>query len=216
MKFDKENLHHAYVCVGNKEQVLESVLSFVENELGLRIAGNPDIRVEQFESFGIDDARRLNSAQLKKPILGDRMIFVVTLDNATMEAQNSLLKMFEEPTDNTHFFIVSQTQSIFVPTLLSRVQLEEMKEAEGADAKEFANKFLSSTKSERIGFLKDVIDEKNKGQALNILNSLERVLYTKEGTKESDAYETINLCRRYINDRGASVKILMEYLALNV
>jgi DNA polymerase III subunit delta' len=216
MKFKKDNLHHAYICVGDREQVLESVLSFVEEDLGIHILGNPDVRVEKFENFGIDDARRINSAQLKRAVTGGKMIFITSLVGATVEAQNSLLKMFEEPTENTYFFIISETAEIFLPTLLSRVQIEEIKSVNNLDTDRFVKKFLLSTKAKRIDMLKEIIEEKDKGEALRMLNALERELYSTRGAKESDSYEVINLCRRYISGRGASVKILMEYLALNM
>lgn len=216
MNWSTDNLHHAYICVGDKEQVKEYILSFIENDLDMNIKGNPDIRVEQYKNFGIDDAHRINSAQLKKSIDGGKMIFVLVLDGATMEAQNSLLKMFEEPTSDTHFFIITTTSDIFLPTLLSRVELIEYKSTTDKETVVLVDNFLNASKVKRIELLKEIIEEKDKAGALKLLNALEKSVYQKKGLSEVETYEVINLCRRYINDRGASVKILMEYLALSI
>jgi len=214
--FDKDNLHHAHVCAGDKEQILESVLSFIKDDLSIEVVGNPDVRIGHFDNFGINDARSINMAQLKKSTNGGKMIFVMSLVSITSEAQNSLLKMFEEPTKDTYFFVITNTADIFLPTLLSRVEIKKHNGGVNVEIEDFVKNFIKSNKAERLVLLKKMIEEKDKSKTLDLLNTLETTLYEKHGASAVGSYEVIDLCRRYINNRGASVKMLLEYLALSL
>jgi DNA polymerase III gamma/tau subunit len=79
------------------------------------------MRVESYETFGVDEGRELKEAQLSKSFGGGKKIFVISFETITVEAQNSLLKVFEEPTPDTHFFLISRTGSRLLPTLRSRI-----------------------------------------------------------------------------------------------
>ncbi|HMP28677.1 MAG TPA: hypothetical protein PKD85_03700 [Saprospiraceae bacterium] len=50
-------------------------------------------------------------------------IMVIWLPEYLGKEGNRLLKLIEEPTDNTHIFLVSENQSMIMPTILSRCQL---------------------------------------------------------------------------------------------
>ena len=116
---NKENLHHAYLLEGEGSVIVPELLKFMEKELKLVIRGNPDIWLGKFQTMSIDDARMIKETQSTKPISGDRRIFIIELNAVTHEAQNALLKVFEEPAQGTHFFIISPSSDIFLPTLRS-------------------------------------------------------------------------------------------------
>jgi hypothetical protein len=69
--------------------------------------------------------------------------------------------------------------------------------------------------------LSNIIDNKDKEEALKFLNDLETTLYnkSKDGpwTREGiEIFETIQKSRDYIRGRAPSVKMILENLALNV
>src|SRR3989344_1690986 len=131
---NSDQLHHAYFFVAHKvEEEVEKLKHFLEEHVGVKTVGNPDVTHHQFKTLTIDDARALATSSERKSfgldmsrvpldIEQSRKIFIIEVDFITEEAQNSLLKVFEEPTAGTHFFIISP-QDILLSTLRSRMQV---------------------------------------------------------------------------------------------
>ncbi len=223
-KDQKNNLHHAYLIEGNKEKSFSSVLDFVKNDLGIDTKNNPDFWCGDFDTFGIDDGRKINDLQSKMAVSGGKKIFVIKTNFITREAQNSLLKMFEEPTRNTHFFIITNSSDYVLPTLKSRLMILSSGFEDNLDEKDFAKKFLSSNMAERIDMIGKFFGDTKKKipadkiGAINFLNALEgelrQNLDIKNATKNDlFVFDEIIKCRSYLNDRSPSVKMLLEHMA---
>ena len=61
------------------------------------------------------------------PEIGKK-IFIIETGFFTREAQNSLLKVFEEePTEGTHFFVFTPSAETLLPTLRSRMVILHQK-----------------------------------------------------------------------------------------
>jgi DNA polymerase-3 subunit delta' len=224
-KIYKQNgsLHHAYLLIGEKDLVLESLINFLEKDLSAVTRGNPDFIQSQYDTFGIDEARALKSATAMRAI--DKMKFaVLSLNSITSEAQNSLLKIFEEPVGSTVFFVIAPTLEIFIPTLLSRFFV--VSSGRSGDTKEnLAKKFLKSPPAERISLLEDLIEKKDKTEAIHFLNSLEKSLAdklhekqaSKEITKEiATACEEIIKYKGFLYSRSPSIKMLLEHISCTI
>lgn len=222
---EKNSLHHAYLIEGDRDFVVGEIYKFLENDLDFKIIGNPDFWNEEYVVFGIDDARKIKETQIRKSF-GNKKIFILSCNSMTTEAQNSLLKLFEEPTDGTHFFVVSNSSEFFLPTLRSRMVIIKSADVRRLDADErkyknddteFVEKFLKTSKSKRLKMIKDIVDEKDKEKAILFLNSLETIL--RENIDFSSKEQTYALgeilkCRDYLNDRSPSVKLILEHLSL--
>src|SRR3989344_512465 len=102
---NEDNLHHAYLIEGAREEIVPEILTFIES-LGIQTSGNPDFLHISTDSFKIEDARNLKTYGAEKSFSGGKKIFIISTNNLLLEAQNTLLKMFEEPTEDTHFFLV--------------------------------------------------------------------------------------------------------------
>src|SRR5579864_4048086 len=102
---NSESLHHAYFFVTHKvKETISELKDFLEEHLGIKTQGNPDFQHLEFRTLTIDEARRVAEAQERKDFSARRKIFIIETDFITEEAQNALLKVFEEPTAGTHFF----------------------------------------------------------------------------------------------------------------
>ena len=153
--FNKNNLHHAYLIEGKKEINLSLVLE-VLSELKINISNNPDFYHLEFDSFKMKDGEFLKSLTSNKSFSnkeGSKKIFIISANSFLLEAQNSLLKVFEEPIKNTHFFILTPSVSIFIPTLLSRFYVIR-EEVDEQNIDKEVDTFLKSSKFQRIEFLK--------------------------------------------------------------
>ncbi len=89
-----------------------------------------DIDINSFEkTLGIDDVRALQKRLCLKPFKSKTKAMVIAiLDRVTIEAQNSLLKVLEEPPNHTIIVLVSLNKELFLPTILSRCVLIELKD----------------------------------------------------------------------------------------
>src|SRR3989338_8877964 len=137
-------LHHAYLIEGERRSVHLALNRFFENELKLKIRGNPDLLFAEYDTFTIDEARALKDWQSKRPAVGEQKFFVLALNNATHQAQNSLLKVLEEPTAGTHFFLIEPSANIFLPTVRSRLFIVKFTSEDIGDGGKEAEKFLKS------------------------------------------------------------------------
>ena len=144
-----------------------------------------------------------------------------------------MLKMFEEPIENTHFFLVVPDVNAFLPTFISRFYLIKP-EAESSRELEEAEKFISMPLKARIDFIKELLTEAEeqdeegneittldsaRSRALNFLNAVESTLHKKTMSKtvfDIDSFEQIFKVREFLRMPGSSTKTLMESVALAI
>src|SRR6185312_2829853 len=148
--------HHAYLLLGEKSAA-EAHLQNIFSELGISAVGNPDVRSLDADVFLVDDARQLNEEAQAKAF-GAQKIFVIRASRFTPEAQNALLKTFEEPPPHTHFFVVARDESVFLPTLLSRIHIVRLQAERKVETE--AETFLKMHLAKRINFARKFADEK--------------------------------------------------------
>ena len=222
----KDNLHHAYAIEGDKKAIIPELYSFLENDLKIVTKANPDFYFNEFESFGIDSGRELQDQASRKAMQGNMRIFVITISSITSEAQNALLKLFEEPADGVHFFIIVSSSEIFLPTLRSRFNILRQGKAL-AENNALVSEFMKASKTDRMKLLEGIIEEykenKNKEKTLDFLNNLEVSLYKDQLAKarpwrveDVGVFEMIHKSRDYMMGRAPSVKMILENVALVV
>ncbi len=186
----------------------------MEKELNFPTQANPDFWFGEFNVFKIDDARELNEAHLKQPIANKQKIFVVAANFLTQDAQNALLKIFEEPKAETVFFLILPADTGLLPTLKSRLIFESLS-FEGDDLA-FARKFLKAKVGARLKMVSDLLQEikdgdKTKAEIIIFLQKL--ILVIKNENKGLNRILDIEKGLSYLNDESPSVKIILEHLA---
>jgi len=221
MAFDLES-HHAYLIEGVFEALREPLVRRIEEAFGLSAAGNPDFFVFEHAVFGIDEARELALRASRRPVSGERQVFVIGAATLTRETQNALLKLFEEPGAGTHFFLVIPLAALLLPTLRSRAALLDALEFGAAAFAAYVGGlspevFLESPPGRRLEMLKPLIAAKDALGAARFLDSLERALRARSGViiarEDVFFFETLARCRSYLRDRSPSVKMILEYIA---
>lgn len=211
------SLHHAYVIEGERAFVDETLVPFFETHMGYSTHANPDFMHVVIDSFGIEDSRLLKEMQLRKSFKENgKKIFVITIGSITHEAQHSLLKVLEEPTQGTHFFFIMPSVNVLLPTILSRVVCVS-REGNMRGGALYA-RFLSASPAQRMTILEDILEEKDKAKAVDFLQHLEIELYNmwkKRPDKHvARALKDVVTTRSYLFDRSPSVKMLLEHVAL--
>ena len=211
--------HHANLLLGER-RAGEVYLQNIFSELGIVAVGNPDVHFVEADVFLVDDARRLSEeAQVKS--FGTKKIFVIVASRFTPEAQNALLKTFEEPTPDTHFFVMARDENMFLSTLLSRMHitkvppLHDVSDAKVSPLQKEAEAFLKMSLAKRIIFARKFADEKEErgaGALTSFLDSL--LLNLKKGGVPIRTLEKIFKIRLFAEDPSAMSRLIIEHLAL--
>jgi len=215
--FKINNPHHAYLIEGKREEVFPEIVSVVES-WGVKISDNPDFCHISTDTFKIEDARNLKSLTSERGITKSKKIFVISANNFLLEAQNAMLKVFEEPADDVLFFIITPDIAALLKTLVSRFYLiKTNKEDMGNEAE----KFIALPVNKRIDFIKKLINEtednlnSTRSKSLKFLNALETTLHQKKVSRVTlDTFEQIFKAREYLRQPGSSAKNLLESVAL--
>lgn len=223
---DKNNLHHAYLIEGEREEIILEILNFLKT-LNIKTSGNPDFVNISIDNFKIDEAFNLRAMSADKSFSSSQKIFMVCVNSFSLDAQNVLLKMFEEPIENTIFFLVVPDTKILLKTLISRFYFIKAPTKVGARAEvREAEKFIKLPLQSRINFIKELLTEPEeegneiiildgtRSKVLKFLNALE--LTMSKGTLDSKVLKHFFKVREFLNMPGSSAKSLMESVALIV
>ena len=221
-KILKNDLSHAYVIEGLRD-VLPPLISFLAKEHGVLTRGNPDFWCKEFESFGIDDGHALKRMQTRKGIDGGRKFFIFCFSSITEEAQNTLLKILEEPTEGTHFFIITPSLAQIFQTVLSRVVVIPMKgvlKTHDMSYEKTAEQFLNTSSAKRLALIEKLIEEKNREQATLFLNAIEQNLahnfHQVHSQQQVLKLKKTASARRDLLTTTPSIKLIFEHLALTL
>lgn len=202
-------MHHAVVAYGSPKDVKEFAV-YIAHELGVKVAGNPDFHIRRYATLDVEEARALKDlAQLSG--LGKR-VFVIAAQAIGREAQNALLKIVEEPGEGVTFaFLVPR--GALIGTIVSRVS--EIPFLPKSRTHKDAEAFLRAAPPARSKLIERLVKDKDKEAAYELLCDMEEVLaadLSRPSTRA--ALEEIGRMRSYITDPSASLKMILEHVAL--
>src|SRR3989338_11678976 len=227
--------HHAFVIEEGAEEGIVVAQTWVEEELGMKVknpsakfgAGNPDVVVLRYGLLSVEDARRVTELAASAPFAGEHKVVIIAASRAYHEAQNVLLKLFEEPPRGTYLFLVLPTLGSLLPTLRSRVQvLSKPVPRLRSGRQEIAGpteQFLAANKEKRSAMIKRLTSGKDeedrrelREEAIALVNGIEAVAYAKlkRGGEAAALLSDIVTLRGYLYDRSAPVRMILEHLSL--
>ena len=215
-------MHHAFFIEAEPAEGVRIAKEYIEENLGLDIQANPDVVVLEYGLFSVEDARRVAEVANSAALRGEQKAIIIAASRAYHEAQNSLLKIFEEPAPGTHLFLILPSAGQLLPTLRSRVQMlrrDEKKAAIPEAAKEFlaANREKRTTIAKKLASASDEEERReNRDEALAIVNGVEAVEYAnlKREGKTHALLSDISALRSYLYERSAPIRMILEHLAL--
>ena len=203
---------NTHLVAGRPERIAD-ILKILEAR-GVKTRGNPDVYIRVYRQFGIEEAHELRERASLRP-LGKQRYFIVAAPLLTSEAQNALLKTLEEPPADAMFFFIIPAPEVLLPTLRSRAQMLTLdSEKSTFDAKSF----LAATPERRLDLLKPFLakgedDKRDIGAIIAFLQSLEKAVAS---TGHAEGLRPIYRARKYVADKGALIKPLLEQVALLV
>jgi len=202
--------HHAYLILGTPEARTTRLEQFLQ-EHGVIRTGNPDIHPAISATFVVDDARAIAEKAIEKAF-GDKKIIIIDAERYTESAQNALLKTLEDPVANTHFFVLGYEESIFLPTLLSRLHRLDLSPDSAKDGPRTkdVDKFLATTAQKRVDFAKRFADKEE-----SLPQFLDALLETlKKGGAKAETLKRVLVLREYASDNAVNSRLILEHLGL--
>lgn len=221
--------HHAFVIEAEADEGVATAQAWAERELKMNIKGNPDVIILRYGLLSVEDARRITELAAGAPFRGEHKVLIISANRAYHEAQNALLKLFEEPPPGTYLFFVLQTLGGLLPTLRSRVQaLDTYVGHRMSNIPEAARQFIRASREKRTAIAKKLAsgtDEEerreHRDEVIQIVNGIEAAAYgqfSKRASKGSQALSTLLnetvILRSHLYDRSAPVRMILEHLSL--
>jgi DNA polymerase III delta prime subunit len=218
--------HHAFLLEADAEKGIATASAWVEKELGMKILGNPDIAVVRFGLLSVADARLVAKLASGAPFKGEHKVVIIAANRAYHEAQNALLKLFEEPPPGTYLFLIMPSLGGVLPTLRSRVSVLTSDAVQSKlKIPEIAEQFLKASKEKRTALIKKLAsggdDEErreNREEVIAIVNGVEAAAYAAMNEKSSAditaLLSDISILRSNLYDRSAPVRMILEHLSL--
>jgi DNA polymerase III delta prime subunit len=221
MKFSShfKPLSQVYLIEGNRSSINSDLISLLEKDHSIVFQANPDAWVGTFATFAIDDAREIKEMASKKKIGEGKRVFIISAESLTREASNALLKTLEEPSEGTHFFIIVPSAKRILPTILSRVRVVKHDSLTQSSITS-AEAFLKFSPAERVKKIKDIFVDLEKevitrADVNALIESVLHYIYAKnQGKNERKGLEKQATAVSYARDQSASLKMILEYLAL--
>lgn len=138
-------------------------------------------------SIGVDDIKELKKKLYLKPIYGTHKAVIICNSHLlTVEAQNAMLKILEEPPGNTLIILTSSTKEVFISTIISRCSLIELENNESlaqAEKDKLTSQIVNlqtMTISEKLAFAE--LMAKNKEEVIvwieNMILTLREIIIT--------------------------------------
>jgi len=209
--------HHAYLYEGSMA-LLQPLAEDACARFRFSVNSNPDVHVELWEKFGIDESRALVMQTSLRSVQG-RSLFVLGIASITSEAQQALLKLFEEPGEGV-VFVVLVPHGTLLPTLRSRFldypeKISRLNLDIGMEAAEFLSWPYAKRSAWVTAFLKGD-DDGLRQKVLVFVNGIEKELHKHLGVNPKEvgpALADVAHFRGYLADRAPSIKMILEHFA---
>lgn len=166
------------------------------------------------EQFGVSDARTLVADAAGRPVAAPVRSFVLWCDTMTREAQNALLKLFEDPPEQCVFYLMVPHESRLIPTLRSRL-IRYMPDAAVMES-DAATLFLDRPYADRLAAIASLQKAKDSAGMVALGDALAAHIAARPEQYGVDAVREAGLVLAYLRTKGGSKKMLLEHLALSI
>ena len=228
IEFDK--LSHAYLIFSPDEEYNKMFSRLIALRLNcenvccecsscVKIINNthPDVIVyPKNKNFVVEDSENINDEINVAPMLSQYKIFIIdNFNKATIQAQNKLLKLLEEPPKNVHFILNAINLNPILPTIMSRVQQIELSKFDKKEIVSFADKNNLDLNifalddgdgwpCKTLKQYKDTNFEKNNIIVQNILQNMKTskdvIKFTNEFSQKDGFEERLNILEKYFDN----------------
>lgn len=221
--------HHAFVIAGERGMAVHDIERHIEKVLGT--SAHPDAQWLSYDLLSVEDARTLIDRAHRSSSTDAGKVLIIQAGRLFHEAQNALLKLFEEPPPSTVIILSIPSEGILLPTLRSRLQPLPGRE-EGTHTSTVARAFLESSPEDRAKYAAKLVDrsksdkesmkQEARMEAVTLLEGIMRAAHAArmesknaaERTSLSDLLTDLTAFLPIAHDRSAPLKLMLEHLLL--
>ncbi len=208
---------------------LEKRIEEIEKILSVNNFKNPHPDLIYFgdqEKLGVGETKKIREFLSLRPYQAKgRAVVLITADNLTPPAQNSLLKTLEEPPEEALILLGVNSENSLLPTILSRCQTVILNDSEGSLANASSNGLRDSSASYRNDI--ERLEKSTIEQRFSFIEKLEE--------KEQFLAALINFYREKLHkdpslvkfskqliqteewsSSNVNIRAILEYLMLNI
>jgi len=167
------------------------------------------VQTKTLDTMGIGDVRIVTAQAQLRPATDAGQVFVIAASFITHEAQNALLKLFEEPPAATSFVLVVPPAFQLLSTLQSRIG-QETTIADTTENQTWTL-FLAASYADRLQQIDSWQKSKDPQWITQIVAGVHGVNHQEVGL---EAMQVLHFVGQKLQTRGASNKMLLEHLAL--
>ena len=187
-----------------------------------------DVNQQVYEkAMGIEDVRSIQKKILLKPFRGKtKAVVLEAYEDITAEAQNALLKVLEEPPNNTIIIISVSKKELLLATVLSRCKIIELKDSNLTLSHDENTQYLSillSLSEKGIGYKLKLAQDiaKNKDESLLWLEKMsvfvrQKLIENCNDPKYSNLLRLIQETHKNIKSTNVNKRVALENLFLNL
>ena len=180
--------------------------------------------IESEKAVGIAKVRDFQKKIYLKPFKSDKKAVILNTEfGITVESQNALLKVLEEPPKNTIIMVLAKSGEEMLPTIVSRcklILLDYKEDLEQKNTEDF-EKLLLSLKEMGVGDKLKLAEgySKDKETALQFIEGL---LTASESLLKNGRFEFLNSAKKLqiayteIKSTNANLRLAVENLFLNL
>lgn len=151
------------LCENNKDNVNFDSCGECKACTMIKSGTHPDVRIVTNELYGIqktskiiavDTIREMKNEVYTKSYMGGRKFFIIpNSENMNVNAQNSLLKVLEEPPEYTTIILLCENSNALLETILSRAVLIRLNPLKKEQVREYLTRnFANSADEAQISF----------------------------------------------------------------
>jgi len=200
----------------NNESREEKILDLI-NDPKFSLQNNPDLlvitRIKNKKSLGIEEVREIGKFLKILPISHtQKIVLIKEADLLTLEAQNSLLKILEEPPEYSRIILEATSERKFLPTIISRCQILYLHQTNKQES--LNSNFLDLNLNERFEWA----EKTSKLEKEEIIQTLNSIFKEIKNSQAKPTIESINLLLEVtenISKYNLNSRLALEYLSLN-
>ncbi|HEX5774579.1 MAG TPA: hypothetical protein VFY28_01305 [Candidatus Paceibacterota bacterium] len=212
----------AFVAYGDITAGIEDARTYGAQALGLPAGSSPDVILLTYGLFPVEDARRVGETIAHAPLLHERTLTIIAAERIYHEAQNALLKLFEEPPAHAVLVLVVPAEGQLLSTLRSRLAPLPRSRTQGARR---THPFLAAAPLEREKMVAKLLDRARSGgdedkqaaraEAIRLVEDLIRAVYALEESEERALLlRELDRFLPILHERSAPLKLIFEHLLL--
>lgn len=169
--------------------------------------------IEEEGSIGIAIVRDLQKTFFLKPLKSKTKACVIqNAEKLTIEAQNALLKLLEEPPDNTIIILSAEDTNAFLPTVLSRCNVIQLSSSQNIKPLTLPHESIG----QRLKLAQDLA--KNKDEAItwleNAILSMRQEIINEKG--QIQAIKSLQETYVILKTTNTNTRLTLENLFLNI